>query len=117
MEYVWTILIELGILGLVAYGYYLYQKRKILRNDKIDIYQTLSEMLKDIDNKFINKEKNLNNETELKNFVVTLTAANEEQDFKGIVDLLRTPPTELPDIFTDSFPSIIDQVNFHIKKK
>lgn len=116
MEHIWTILIEFAFLGLVAFCYYLYQKNKILRNDKIDIFQTLDEMITDI-KKFIEKDEKLENKNELNTFVTKLEEVNESQNYVELVLLLKSPPSNLSEEFTDSFPSIIEQVQFHIKKK
>lgn len=116
MEHVWTILIEFAFLGLVAYGYYIYQKRKILRNDKINIYETLTEMIIDMDTS-IKKEESSKCRDELSFYTSQLKEVNEEQNFQKLVELLGSPPNKLGQEFTDSFPSIIDQVSFHIKKK
>ena len=102
----------------MAFGYYRYQRGKILRDDKADIYQTISDMIIDIE-EFINKDNSISDadKDQLRQFVTQLQTANEEQDFGTIVECLSSVPQSLSEIFTDSFPSIIDQVRFHIKKK
>lgn len=115
MANVWTLLIEFAFLGLVAFGYYWYQRNKIIRNDKIEIYHTISEMLADLD-VYLDKNSEDENISDMRDFSKALRDSNESQNYEKISALLQNPP-KLPDTFSNSFPSINEQVKFHIKKK
>lgn len=116
MEHVWTILAEFGILGLVALGYYWYQKKKIIRNDKVDIYHTLKEMTEDM-YKFVQKNDQHSNLSNIKTYTDQLHSNNETQNYVELIKLIENPPENLPEAFMDALPSIHEQVIFHVKKR
>ena len=116
MENIWTLVAEFAFLGLIAYGYYLYQKSKIIRNDKIEIFETVDEMVNDLD-AFINTEQSSSTTDRLKEFSKSLRESNDARNYEKMSLLLKSPPACLPDTFSNAFPSIDNQVSFHIKKK
>lgn len=116
MDLIWKILAEFGVLALVAFGYYWYQKKKIIRNDKIEIYHTLKEMTEDM-YKYMDKNSKLSDHTEIKKYTDLLHTNNESQNYEELVILFNSPPPHLPAEFGDALPSISEQVNFHIIKK
>jgi hypothetical protein len=112
MNDIYKILIELGFFGLVATAYYFWQRKRILSRDRADIYNSLLEMIIDMEKELA---KNLSASLEFKDFVMNLKSFNEEANYPKLAQLLKEAPSDIPDVFSDSFADYHTQIKFHIK--
>ncbi len=113
---IWTILIELAFLGLLAFLYYLFQKSRILKRDRINIFETLEEMTADI-TKYIESLSDGLKKSEILKYNQDITLYNNENNYPVLADLMLNPPSTLPNEFSDALPSLHDQIIFHVKQK
>lgn len=112
MNDIYKILIELGFFGLMATAYYFWQRRRILTRDKADIYHSLNEMIVDMEKELT---KNPSASSDFKNFVTNLKKYNQESNYPKLTQLLKDAPSDIPDVFSDSFADYHTQIVFHIK--
>lgn len=116
MNHIWKILIELALLGFVAFLYYLFQKSRIIKRDKINIFETLEGMTTDI-TKHAHKMKDPDQKKEVQDYNEKIIHFNIEQNYNELARLMTSPPEHLSEEFTDSMPSLHQQIIFHIKQK
>ena len=114
MKHIWTILIEFALLGFLAFLYYLFQKGRILKKDKIEIFETLEEMTKYMQ-EHVNTISDQRLKEEIETYTKSLIQNNNDQNYLQLSELLRNAPNSLPEIFINAMPSLDDQIRFHIK--
>ena len=113
MKHLWTILIEFAFLGLLGVLYYYYQKRKIMKQDREDIYASLKEMLADLQEEL---EKNeIRNKADVTSFIKRLTDSNEQRNYVDLISTLKQFENKIPATFSASFPHFIEQIQFHVR--
>ncbi len=111
----WKILAELAFLALLAILYYFFQRHRILRNDKREIYKSLHEMIIDI-HQFLEENQDIRHHDKITSFVADLEKFNEAKDYESLSLITKEAPSFLPNKFSDSFASFHDQIRFHVRK-
>lgn len=95
-------LFEFLLLAGFGYLYYLFQKRRIIRRDKIEI----SEIIWD-----------LSVEHKTNDYFQKLQTANNDQDFHRIEELLNQAPDDLAKEDQEAIKLLLDKITFHTKNK
>lgn len=96
------ILFELLLLAAFGFLYYLFQKRRIIRIDKIEIFEIISDLAE---------------EYKTNEFVQKLQVANNEQNYHSIETLLLNAPNDFKQKENEVIELLIDKVKFHTKSK
>ena len=105
MDQALTILFELLVLIGFGYLYYLFQKRKIIRRDQIEIIQIIDEFI--LDHTDIEKASD---------YLANLKETSHARDYKNLLELLRNPDTNLPIDAQDFLKDMDDRILFLVRK-
>lgn len=107
-----SIAIEMGILTFLGILYYLFQRRRIIRNDLTDIYQLNEKLIYHI-NDYIDDKRNESIYTVLNAYAEKLESLNEAGDIYALCDFYREVPSVLPEELRADIEIIKKQLSFH----
>jgi hypothetical protein len=108
------ILLELGVLCFFGFLYYLWQRRKIIRNDIYDIYQQLDHLVYNI-NEFLKEDNNAVDFKDLAQFNLALENAIKSDDLSSISKSVSTKVDKIPEEIQTDIAKLSEQINFHTK--
>jgi hypothetical protein len=112
MNDIYKILIEVGFFGVMALAYYFWQRRRIISRDKAEIYQSLNEMIIDMEKELL--KVNTENSS-FRIFTENLKKFNEASNYSELARILKDAPKDVPEVFSDSFADYHTQIAFHVK--
>lgn len=109
------ILFEFGFLALLGLAYYLWQRKKIINNDRLEIYHGLIELKKDLE-AYCDKNLTGNDKVGLEKLIQKIHDFNETNDYRELSLLFEKPPTYLSDELREALYYFKEQVDFHKSK-
>lgn len=96
MSGVYSILIDLGVLGAFGFLYYWLQKRRIIKASTLEIQERIQELLYDL-HSYLEKHKSASFYSELDNYAVELERAANTHDLGEMRLAVKAAPQRLPD--------------------
>lgn len=115
MELKWfNILIEIGFFLVLALLYYIYQKKKIIRFDKMEIFQMVDEFSIKL-NYYLDAHKASQNYQPLNLLCSEIETAIELNEFDKLLPLLNQMKDKLPLELRDISSQIIETIENHNK--
>ena len=110
-----NILIEMGILCLLGFFYYLFQRRRIVRFDQEEILESLANLTYDL-NHFLEENKTKNFYKDLDQFCKDVELANENQSLPEMINVFHQASfTGMPTELKNKFEEIKSKLEFYIE--
>lgn len=112
MNDILKILFEFGFLALLGVAYYFWQRKKIINNDRLEIYQGLNDLTKDLQS-YADKNLKAKDYDELVKMIKEIERHNNSNDYLELSSIFSTPPQTLPQDLKEAFFYFKAQVDFH----
>ena len=110
MNDILKIALEFGFLALLGLAYYWYQRRKIINNDKLEIFHGLQELVEDLKKA---QEVKTKFQTEFSSLIENIETYNNENNYSELSHLFSNPPHFLSEELKNAFEYFKKQVDFH----
>lgn len=107
MEKFYSILIDLGVLGLFGLLYYILQRRRILRASSFEAKERIQEFLYNL-HSFLDGKESSKSYAALDGYARELESAANESDLKILEQKIREMPGELPQDLREELKSILN---------
>lgn len=110
------IVIEVVIIGFLAFLYYVFQKRRIIRNDKAEVLHIANHLIHEL-REFLLEKTQPSVQTELSNWAQDLKKAVTDEDINTLKEVLnKSISTTLPPHFLEIIQDLNEALPFHLEK-
>lgn len=107
-----NLIIEMGVLAFLGLLYYFYQKRKIIRFDKEEIFELVGEVTYEL-NHFLEEKKEEAFYNTLNIFCTQLEECSENSSIQQLHEILKELPSNIPEKIKIKVQEIKIRLEFH----